>query len=99
MVEKNMKRDLELIRKLLVFFDERDAVTHIEAPPIEGYDAAAIKYHLVLMNDAKLLRCEEVKTNTGFVIYLLPFELTWEGPEFLGKIRSQFVWEEVNAEI
>ena len=28
-----MKRDLELIRKLLIFFEEKESPEHVEAPP------------------------------------------------------------------
>jgi len=31
------------------------------------------------------------------VIYVLPFELTWDGHEFLDKIRSPHVWDEIIA--
>jgi hypothetical protein len=95
-----MKRDLELIRKLLLFFDEKGGHKHIEVPPIDGYDANTIKHHLVLLNDAGWLRCEPVKSKTSDrVIYVLPFELTWEGHELLDKIRNQAIWDAIHAEV
>jgi len=38
-----VKRDLELIRKLLLFFDDKPGPEHIQAPPIPGYDDITIK--------------------------------------------------------
>ncbi len=95
-----MKRDLELVRKLLFFFDEKPGPEHVEVPAIPGYEEAAIKYHLVLLHDAGYLRCELVTSSSSDrVIYVLPFELTWSGHEFLDKIRNQFIWDEVIGKI
>ncbi|SEA24840.1 DUF2513 domain-containing protein [Alkalimonas amylolytica] len=91
-----MKRDMELVRKLLIFFDDKENPTHIEAPPIDGYDEQTIQYHLVLMYDAELLRCEPVKSSKSErVIYVLPFELTWKGHDFLDSIRNDTIWKKV----
>lgn len=91
-----MKRDFDLIRKLLIFFEERETTEHIDTPPIQGYDEPCIKYHLVLLHDAGFLRCEPVKSSTSDrVIYVIPFELTWEGHEFLAKVKSDNVWRQV----
>jgi hypothetical protein len=93
-----VKRDLELIRKLLIFFEEKESPQHVEVPPIEGYDELAIKYHLVLLHDAGLLRCEPVRSGTSDrVIYVLPFDLTWEGHEFLTKVKNEGVWNKILA--
>ncbi|MEK7761281.1 MAG: DUF2513 domain-containing protein [Nitrospirota bacterium] len=93
-----MKRDLELIRKLLIFFEEKESPQQVEVPPIEGYDELAIKYHLVLLHDAGLLRCEPVRSSTSDrVIYVLPFDLTWEGHEFLAKVKNEGVWKKIRV--
>jgi len=95
-----MKRDMELIRKLLIFFDEKPEPHHVQVPPIEAYDELAIKYHLVLLHDAGYLRCEVVKSSTSDrTIYVVPFDLTWEGHEFLDRIRDQHIWNEVRKQI
>lgn len=59
-----------------------------------------IKYHLVLLHDAGYLRCEPVRSSTSDrVIYVRPFDLTWQGHEFLDKIRNPRIWDEVIASI
>ena len=91
-----MKRDFELMRKLLMFFEEKQSPEHVEVPPMDGYDDATIKTHLVLLYDAGLLRCEPVRSSTSDrVIYVIPFELTWDGHEFLDKVRNETVWSRI----
>jgi len=91
-----MKRDFELIRKLLLFFEDKQSPEHVEVPPIDGYDKSTIKYHLVLLHDAGLLRCEPIKSSTSDrVIYVIPFDLTWDGHEFLDKVRNETVWRKI----
>jgi hypothetical protein len=95
-----MKRDLDLIRKLLIFFDDKVGPEHVEVPPIDGYDELTIKYHLVLLHDAELLRCEPVvSSSSDRVIYVLPFELTWAGHDFLDNIRTPQIWKDVMAQL
>lgn len=94
-----MKRDMELVRKLLFFFEEKPSPEHVKVPPIEGYTEILIKYHCVLLNDAGLIFCEEVKSSTSDrPIYVIPFELTWAGHEFLDKIRSDTAWAKMKAQ-
>ncbi|MCL4524070.1 MAG: DUF2513 domain-containing protein [Acidobacteria bacterium] len=95
-----MTRDWELIRKLLIFFEEKQSPAHVEVPAIEGYNELTIKYHLVLLYDAGLLRCETVKSSTSDrVVYVIPFDLTWEGHEFLDKVKSETVWRKIQKVI
>lgn len=91
---------MELIRKLLFYFEERDTSSCVAIPQVEAYDAKVIEYHLLLMHDANLLRCEPIRSRTSDrVIKVIPFELTWEGHEFLEKVRSDKVWKKIKRAI
>ena len=95
-----MKRDMELVRKLLFFFDAKPGPESVEVPEIDGYDETTIKYHLVLLHDAAYFRCEPVKSSTSDrVIWVLPFELTWSGHDFLDKIRNPHIWDEIVSDM
>lgn len=95
-----MKRDFDLIRKLLMFFEAKPGPEHVMVPPIDGFDDLTIKYHLVLLYDAGFLRCEPVTSSTSDrVIYVLPFDLTWQGHEFLEKIRNETTWNKIKETI
>ena len=88
-----MKRDLDLVRKLLVYFEDKAGPEPVKQPLIDGYSDQEIQYHLVLLFDAGFLRCEPTRSTTSDrVIMVLPFELTWAGQEFLAKIRDETVW-------
>jgi len=66
----------------------------------EGYDDLNIKYHLVLLYDAGFLRCEPEKSTTSDrVIQVIPFDLTWDGHEFLDKIKNETIWKKVKDTI
>lgn len=96
-----MKRDFDLIRALLLFFEEKpDPKAMKSVPPIAGHVESEIKYHLLLLHDAGLLRCEPVRSKTSErVIYVIPFDLTWEGHEFLEKIRNENTWRKIVAQV
>ena len=100
-MEDEMKRDFDLVRKLLAFFEDKPNDDPIEVPQIDGYSEQEIKYHLVLMHEAGFLRCERVRslTDPERVIYVLPFELTWQGHEFLQSIKDDTVWRKLKERV
>lgn len=95
-----MKRDFDLIRKLLIFFEEKEGPESVILPRIEGYSDIQIKYHCILLYDAGLLMCEPVISSTSDrVISVIPFDLTWNGHEFLTKIKNENIWKKVKEQI
>jgi hypothetical protein len=96
-----MTRDFDLIRDLLMFFDKKEDAGPTETAQINiGYTELLIKYHLLLLYQAGLLDCEPMKSSTSDrVISVIPFNLTWQGHEFLAKIRSDTVWQKIKTKI
>lgn len=93
-----MKRDFDLVRKLLQYFEARESSAVDEYPDVAGFNRETVGYHCRLLYDARLLRCEPVKSSTSDrVIRVLPFELTWDGHEFLDKIRSDTAWNKIKT--
>lgn len=88
----NMKRDIDLIRKLLLYFDEKPDDHMVECPQVEGYTDLQIRYHLILMYEAGFLRCEKEVTETGRIIKVYPFSLTWSGHEFINAAKDDSLW-------
>ncbi len=87
-----MKRDLHLVRALLLHFEEKPDDKPERHPKISSYSDLEVAYHLILMNEAGLIRCEPETTPTGRVIRVLAFSLTWKGHEFLDAARSEKLW-------
>ena len=96
-----MTRDFDLVRKLLIFFDEKEGPEHVEVPNVgDEYTESQVKYHCVLLYQAGLLNCEPVKSSTSDrVIKVIPFDLTWDGHEFLAKIRAEGTWQRIKTTV
>ena len=89
-----MQRDFELIRKLLVYFRDKEGPEHVLSPQVGNeYTESQVQYNLRLMYQAGLLNCEVEQSSTSDrIIRVIPFDLTWEGHEFLAKITADGVW-------
>lgn len=89
-----MKRDLDLVRKILIYYEEKDFDGMDRTIGIDGYGESLINYHLLLMDEAGLLRCERSTSSKtpGRVIKVYPFSLTWSGHEFLSAARNEGLW-------
>ncbi len=90
-----MKRDMELIRKILFFLEARPFLKAEKVLPIKGYDEATIMYHLLLLAQAGLIDFEPELTKTGRIIQAHVIGLNWAGHEFLDSVRSEKVWRKL----
>jgi hypothetical protein len=91
-----MKRDMELIRKLLFAMEDnpRQLV-------VDGYDKEVIKYHALLLIEAGLLdgKVSDTLANTSVVpSNIFVNRLTWDGHEFLDNIRKDEIWNTIKSE-
>lgn len=89
-----MRRDLDLVRKILMYYEEKDVDGMDRTIEMEGYSESLINYHLLLMDEAGLLRCERsISSSTpSRVIKVYPFSLTWSGHEFLSSAKNEGLW-------
>jgi Hypothetical protein (DUF2513) len=86
-----MKRDMELIRALMLMIESRDDDTDFE---IAGYDESQIDYHLEILIEVGLV-IGEMRNYTGSSCPMPMIErLSWEGHEFLDNARNEPVWKE-----
>ena len=93
-----MKRDFDLVREILLYFEERDEISVLTELEIEEYDKRLVAYNLRLMYEAGFLQAEPVRSSTSNrLIGVHPFELTWAGYEFLDAIRNDTVWSKAKA--
>ncbi|MCE5232469.1 MAG: DUF2513 domain-containing protein [Mizugakiibacter sp.] len=85
-----MKRDMELVRKILLALESGQANL-----PIDGYDDDIIRYHKALVIEAGLADGSTLKTGVGsreVPADVMLTKLTWAGHEFLDTVRSDSVW-------
>ena len=92
-----MKRNLDLLRNLLIFIEERNTSEPIHSADIliDGHSDVEIGLHLNLMADANFIVGEYVKSTTNpdrIVQTMLVFDLTWRGHEYLDTIRDPEIW-------
>ena len=84
-----MKRDMDLVRKILLDVEESDEWRH-SAVAIEGLDDEMVSYHVKLLHQAGLIEAVD-KTSLGTLCWH-PTTLTWDGHEFLDAARDESRW-------
>ncbi|MGE6205355.1 DUF2513 domain-containing protein [Guptibacillus hwajinpoensis] len=91
-----MKRDLGLVRDLLLVIEEKQQHQPIQLSPNDGidYDNKDIQYNLSLMLDAQLITGQNLTTFTDLEILIN--SITWQGHDFLDYARNKEVWEIAN---
>jgi hypothetical protein len=93
-----MTRDFDLIRKLLLYFDHKPDYSYAPVPSMEPeYTPDQVKHHCLLLYQAGFLDAETERSQGGRVINTYPLGLTWDGHEFLAKIRSEGVWQKAKT--
>ncbi|MCR9366862.1 DUF2513 domain-containing protein [Vibrio antiquarius] len=84
-----MKRDMSLIREILLSIEENDEVL-----PVEGFSSEVIESHVKLLIEALLIE----RKSFGVHSFVTVTKLTWTGHEFLDSIREEQVWNTIKSE-
>lgn len=89
-----MKRDMDLIRQILLAaeLDEHGLVSN--EPTVPGYTDEQIKYHISLLGDAGLARVCDITTVGSRSPQAMLLGLTWQGHEFLDAARANDRWNQ-----
>lgn len=87
-----MKRDMDLVRKILLAMEANPQGFFNEMPAIEGYSADRVGYHVYLMMQAGLVEGSDVTTMDSEGPEAIPSCLTWQGHEFLDACRNEGIW-------
>jgi hypothetical protein len=90
-----MKRDMELIRTLLLRSeDDKEAVKRAES-----YSVEERAYHVQLMVDAGLVEAKVARNADGAPIGAVTTRLTWAGHDFLDAMRDDTVWKKAKEHV
>jgi hypothetical protein len=83
-----MKRDIDLIKAILLGLEESDSVGEVP-----GYSGEQIGYHIALLEDAGLITRELHHNAAISAAMLARTRMTWAGHEFLDASRNKSIWE------
>lgn len=86
-----MKRDMELVRRLLISIEEQPLEERWSVP--KELEQNIANAHLELMEQAGLITLSASRTSVIALIY--DAKITWSGHEYLSAIRSDTVWNKV----
>lgn len=87
-----MKRDMELVRKILLALEMKTG----QGPYInvDGYNTETVGYHCAMMYEYGLIqnfKAQPADNNPYYIFFVSG--LTWEGHDFLDKIRDDGTWQ------
>lgn len=88
-----MKRDLDLVRSILVYVEKADDEVDADEMVTDAYSPELVHYHIKLMAYQGLLDlAEDVRDMNGADVSLVVSGLTWAGQDYLDAIRDKKVW-------
>jgi len=95
-----MKRDMELCRKILLAVEEQCNGDAIEDLAIDGYTHTQVGEHCKMMYEYGLLQeFRAINADGCSMIMFFVGEPTWEGHDFLDKVREDTVWNKTKETI
>lgn len=94
-----MKRDLELIRKIVLAVEDSDGGWAPDPLEIEGYTDAQIAYHCYLLIDAGLAKGADLTTFGSDGPEAQITQLTWAGHEFVASARNEQIWRKAMSQV
>lgn len=90
-----MKRDMDLVRKILLAIEEQSYDYSQPNPAVDGYTTEQIEYHLLIMIDAKLIVGFEFPVGGGPKVF--SERMTWQGHDFLEASRDEGRWSKAKG--
>lgn len=87
-----MKRDMDLVREILLAIEEQYISTAIYNLKIDKYDAETIAYHCKILHEAGLVSDYKAQYADNKLCSFGVGSLTWEGNDYLDKVRDNTIW-------
>lgn len=94
-----MKRDMDLCRLILFKIEDEYRSTALFNLQIDGYDTETIAYHCDLLFEAGLIKNYKSEYASNRIYRFSVGALTWEGHDFLDKIRENTMWNKIKNSI
>ena len=90
-----MKRDMDLIRKIMLRIEEEYVSTAIFNLQVEGYSAEQVATHCKMLYEAGLLSDYKAQYASDELYMFGVGNLTWDGYDYLEKVRDDSVWKKI----
>lgn len=87
-----MKRDMDLVRKILLVLEAHDCGFAPSKFSVEGFSDEQVGYHVYLMHQAALLHAKESTFYGSSSPLAIPLSITWQGYEFLANASEEKRW-------
>lgn len=94
-----MKRDMDLVRLILLEIEDKYRSTAIYDLAIDGYDTEIVAYHCKILYEAGLISDYKAQYADNEIYVFGVGSLTWDGNDFLEKIRDDSQWKKVKETI
>lgn len=83
---------MDLCRKILFAIEEQYVDTALYGLEVEGYSMQQVAYHCKILHDAGLISNYKGYFASNRLYDFAVGSLTWDGHEFLDKIRQDTIW-------
>src|SRR5713226_8467608 len=97
-----MVRNWDTVRAILLKLEAAEAAhTTLTLDQVDGIDPQQVGYHMMLLKEAGLIEANILKSSTsdGGIATALARRLSWQGHEFLDKIRDPSMWGKIQAKV
>ncbi len=92
-----MKRDMDLVRNILLAIEAEPTGYAPEKLVIEGYTKDQIGYHVFIMIEAGLIEGQDVTSMGSSCPVGVATRMTWHGHEFLDACRDLTRWNKAKG--
>jgi hypothetical protein len=92
-----MKRDMDLIRAVLIEVEKLPYDGRFHDISVQGHSEEEITYHVMLTHEAGLIEAHNLSSHDG--VCWKPKRVTYEGHEFLDSARSETVWNKAKEKL
>ena len=90
---------MDLCRLILFKIEDEYKSTALSHLQIDGYDIEIIAYHCDLLFEAALIKSYKSTYASDKIYFFSVGALTWEGHDFLDKIRENTMWNRTKNRI
>ena len=87
-----MKRDMDLVRAILLAMEDHSEGFAPDVIDVPGFSKDQIRYHAYLLGQANLMDVAVTTTMSDQSPQAMPVSLTWAGHEFLANAREEKNW-------